>query len=227
MAVGFLASDIIERVRVRCDLPVFSSETKITTAAILSIVQESARELSALLNERDWYFVSTAPLATVAGQAYVSLPTNFAALLRLAWQKTPREVIALEAANLEQVRPTQIQDTWKTHVPEYRLTGNTLEFFPTPDAIYTLELRYSTGAFLATSGDTLFGQIGWDTWCVYNACCVVCQAHDRDYARFSDERDRKLVDILRTSKRDKSGISQPRDVRDSSYADPVGAWWRL
>lgn len=228
MAVGFLASELIERVRIRCGLPVYTSETNITTAAILSIVQESARELSALMNEQDWYFVSTSTLATVANVPYVSLPTNFAALQRLSWLRLPSQVIPLDPANLEDVHPTQTPDTWTSRTPEYRISGNTLEFFPTPDAVYALELRYSTGAFLASAGDTLFGQIGWDTWVVYNACCVVCQVQDKEYARFADERDRKLTEIMRSARRDKTGVVQPRDVRGVAQDwDPAGNWWRL
>src|SRR5688572_17428489 len=109
---------------------------------ILSMVQESARDLSSIVNEQDWYFVATAPLATVANVATVALPLNFTKLLRLAWQKSSNQVIPLNPANLEDVHPVQSPATWETRDPTYRLKAETLECFPTPTKVYALELRY-------------------------------------------------------------------------------------
>jgi len=229
VAVPFAVSDIQERVRVRCGLPAFTSNTNVTTASILSMVQESARDLSAILDTQDWYFVTTASLATTAGVPMVSLPTNFAALQRLSWLKSSNDVIALKPANLESVHPPESGDTWDVRTPGYRIVGNTVEFFPTPTAVYALELRYSTGMFVATAGDTLMGQSGWDTWIVYNCCCIVKQSQDEDYSAFASERQAKLGEILaRASKRDDTGVVQPRDVaqRDNVIIRD-DRWWML
>lgn len=228
MGVSFLVSDIQERVRVRCGLPAYSANTNITTAMILSMVQESARELAAMVNELDWYFVTTGALNTAANVATVALPANFGQLFRLTWLKSSNEVVELDRANLENVHPVEAAITWETTRPVYRFKGDALEFFPTPTKVYPLELRYSTGIFIASAGDTLVGQSGWDTWIVYNCCCIVRQRQEKDYGEFALERDRKLVEIMRTAGRDRTGIAQPRDVRgglDSGARE--WRWWEL
>lgn len=227
MAVPFAVSDVQESVRVRCGLPAYTTNTNITTAMILAMVQESARDLSGLLNEMDWYFVTTDALATLANIPLVSLPTNFAQLLRLTWDRDANWRYDIPLANLEQV-PTSPAVSWESCLPSYRLVGNTLEFFPTPTAVYALELRYSTGAFVASAADTLYGQVGWDTWIVYNCCCIVKQRQGEDYAAFAAERDRKMLEI-RGQRRDHSGVKQPRDVRfgERNGWNQPGQWWRL
>lgn len=229
MAVPFAVTDIQERVRVRCDLPVFTTNTKVTTATILAMVQESARDLSGIMDDRDWHFVTTSALATVAGVPMVSLPTNFATLLRLCWQKSASEVIPLNEANLEDMHPVESGWTWDIKRPGYRIVGNTLEFFPTPTAVYALELRYSSGMFVASAADTLMGQVGWDTWIVYNCCCIVKQRAGEDYSAFAAERDRAELRI-RDKRRDRTAVQQPRNVRDCDSDNPLvrdGRWWLL
>jgi hypothetical protein len=227
VAVPFAVTDIQERVRVRCDLPVFTANTKVTTAMILAMVQESARDLSGILDDAEWYFVTTAQLNTAAGIASISLPVNFAALQRLCWRKSSNEVLELNTANLNDVHPLESGLTWASCVPGYRLVGNTLEFFPTPDAVYALELRYSTGAFIASAADTLMGQVGWDTWIVYNCCCIVKQRSGEDYSAFAAERSR-IEEKIQNKRRDRTGIVQPRNVRDCPDPnDRDYGWWRL
>lgn len=228
MSVPFSVVDIQERVRVRCDLPTFTTNTKITTAMILAMVQESARDLSGIMNDAEWYFVTTAQLNTVAGVPYVSLPLNFAAMQRLCWQQSSNVVIELEPANMEYVHPTEAGLQWESCRPKYRLVGNTLEFFPTPQAVYALELRYSTGVFIASAADTLMGQVGWDTWIVYNCCCIVKQRSGEDYSAFAAERER-IERKIENKRRDPNGVTQPRDMQgcaDNPFVRDA-FWWRL
>lgn len=211
----------------RCDLPTFSTNTKITSAMILAMVQESARDLSGILDDQEWYFVTTAQVSTTAGVPFVSLPQNFAAMQRLCWQKSAQTVVDLNVANLDRVHPLANGQTWQTCIPEYRITGNTIEFFPTPDAVYALELRYSTGAFIASAADTLMGHVGWDTWIVYNCCCIVKQRSGEEYSAFAAERANTEAQI-KNKRRDRTGIVQPRDVRQCpSPWDWDYGWWRL
>lgn len=227
MSVPFLVSDIIERTRVRCALPAFTADTNISTSDILTLVQESARALSGLLDRSDWYFATTAQLNTLAGIAVVSLPTNFASLLQLHWDKGDGQMVPIGLANLEDVKPSDGVLNWQTTCPEYRLSGNTLEFFPTPDQVYDLVCRYTTGIFITTAADTLFGQVGWDEWVLYDCCCKIRQAQDKDYSSFAAERAQKLEDI-RGKRRDRAGVTTVRDVRATSretLAQPW-AWWK-
>lgn len=226
MAVAFLITDIQERVRDRCDLPVYTANTKVTTAAILRYVQESARELSGIMEDGDWHFVSTAPLVTVAGVATVALPLNFSQLTRLCWLRGPGDVFVLEAANLEDVHPALSGQTWDLVSPRYRIVADTLEFFPPPAAVHQLELRYSTGAFIASAADTLNGQVGWDTWIVYNCCCIVKQRAGEDYAAFATERER-IEQRIKTKRKDPHGVVQPRDMQNWSSLERHAHWWRF
>jgi hypothetical protein len=227
VSVLFPVTELQERVRIRCGLNAYSSESNITTAMILTILQESIRDLSAIVGDFDWYFVTTSDVVTVANNPLVALPVNFATLQRVSWKKSAAEVIPLEAANLEDVHAPVAGDTWTARTPKYRLTQQSLEFFPTPTAVHTVEVRCSTGQFITSSADNFVGHLGWDTWVVYNACCIVAQRQEKEYSAFSVERDRKLAEILRSVKRDKTGVAQPRDVRGTAESDPAGEWWRL
>jgi hypothetical protein len=226
VAVAFPITDIQERVRDRCDLPVYTANTKITTAAILRYVHASARELSGILEDGDWHFVATTPLVTVAGVATVALPLNFSQLVRLCWLRGAGDVLVLEPANLEGVHPRLNGQTWDATRPRYRITGDKLEFFPPPDAVHSLELRYSSGAFIASAADTLMGQIGWDTWIIYNCCCLVKQRAGEDYAAFSAERER-IEQKIKNKRKDPHGIVQPRDVASAAALyERHSFWWR-
>lgn len=226
MAVPFAVTDLQERVRVRCGLPAFTTNTNITTAMILNMVQESARDLSGLLNEQDWYFVTSASLATLANVPFVSLPTNFAQLLRLTWLRDTNWRYDMPLANLEQIPGSPVM-SWESCLPSYRLIGDTLTFYPTPQSVFDLELVYSTGAFVTSAADTLFGQVGWDTWIVYNCCCIVKQRQDEDYQNFAMERANKLGEI-KQQRRDHAGVKRPRDVRGSYNGvwPQSWQWWR-
>ena len=224
MSVPFAVSDIIERVRVRADLPAFTASTNITDTMVLAMVQESARDLSALMAEQDWFFVTTTSLVTTPGAGFVSLPSQLGQLQRVAWERDGAEYV-LERATLEQTDRND-DDSWDTAAPTYRLAGNLIELFPTPQAVHTLNVRHSTGAFVASSSDTLFGHLGWDTWIVYNVCCIVRQRQEKDYSAFAGERAAKLEEIKATARRDRGGVARPRDVRGPRML-ALGKWWRL
>jgi hypothetical protein len=209
-----------EAVRLRCALPVYTTETLITSAAILSFLQESARKLSLLLDDDSWYFVTTTNVPTVANVASVALPPNFSSLYRVHWVRDANTLVPLEQANLEEI-PANPSLAWDACVPRYRLREDALELFPTPQAAYTLSLRYSTGAFIATAADTLVGQLGWDTWIIYNACCIVRQRQEKDYAEFAQERAQALDDV-KAARRDRNGVKQPRDVAGLRHSG--GPW---
>lgn len=225
MSVLFPVTDLQERVRIRCGLPAFSANSNVTDAMILSILQESCRDLANIMSGLDWYFVTTSNLVTVANNPLVSLPANFAALQHLVWIKSSTQKLPLNTANLEDVRPAVSSETWESKTPQYRITGQSLEFFPTPTSVYNLEARYSTGSFITSSADTYVAHLGWDTWVVYNACSIVCEHQEKDDSAFLAKRDRKLIEIMSASKRDKNAIVQPRDVRGRGYPyDPTDPW---
>jgi hypothetical protein len=226
VSVPFAVSDIIERVRTRADLPAFNANTNVTDAMVLSMVQESARDLSALLNDLEWYFVTTQDLATTAGVPYVSLPANCATVIDVTWLRDSVRYTKLRSADIEAM-PSQPTMVWANTIPAFRLAGNLIELFPTPDAVYSLRVRYSTGAFIASAADTLFGQAGWDTWIIYNVCCIIRQREDRDYSAFAQERDKKLAEVMATARRERGVVKRPRQTRlPRQMPWPTGKpWW--
>ena len=226
MSVPFAVADIIERVRTRADLPAFDSSTNVTDTMVLAMVQESARDLSAQMNDVDWFFVSTIDLVTTAGVPYISAPANMANIVRIVWNRDSSRVIPIEPARIDDL-PAPPAATWYSMLPRYRLSGNLIEFVPTPTDAYAVNVRFATGAFIASASDTLFGHLGWDTWIVYNVCCIIRQRQDRDYSVFASERDRKLSEIMATSRRERGVVKRPRDVR--GVLDPIAGrrfrWW--
>jgi hypothetical protein len=229
VSVAFPVSDIIERIRVRCGLPAFTTETNITTADIHSLVQESARALGGIVDDVSWHFVATATLVTTPGLEYVSVPQNFAALIQVHWDRGDGYPIALRQANLEDVLPASSEPTnWDARAPVYRLTGQTIELFPEPQAVYTLVVRYTTGIFLVeTPPDTLMGQVDWDSWIIYDCACKIRERQEKDLGTFPAHREMLEQRIVRRARRrDRNGVRQPRDVR-SHEVPHDHPWWRL
>lgn len=231
MSVAFPVSDIIERVRSRCGLPTFTTETNITTADILSFVQESARALGGLLEDESWHFVTTTTLYTVADFELVSLPVNTASIIALHWDRGDGSPVPVRMANLETARPATSEPAgWDACAPTYRLVGQTIELFPVPTAVESLVLRYSTGLFVADASDTIMGQVEWDSWVIYDCCCKVRERQEKDPGTFVGERaviEQRLV--RRARKRDRGGVRQVRDVRGALVGAAMQGfeWWKL
>jgi hypothetical protein len=234
VSVAYLVSDIQDRFRTRCALPAFTTQTNVTTADALSLVQESIRRLSGIMSDlsEEAYFATTATLTTSDGIPVVSLPTNFDKLLSPpAWLRTGRPPVNLEEANLEDVGPTDTLLNWDTRLPRYRITANVIEFFPTPQTVESVGVRYSTGLFPTVAGDTVYMGLGWDEWVVLDCCCKVRLRQDKDPSPYQLERGKIEQEILRQArKRDRAGFKQPRDVRGSrKLLDwwPDYGWWRI
>ncbi len=89
-------------------------------------------------------FEQPATLATSAGSAIVALPQNFYQLLSLhvVWSAT--ELEPLEQLESIDDRAQFVRTaTWTRDSPKrFRQRGQLLEFFPTPTAVTTLDLRY-------------------------------------------------------------------------------------
>lgn len=237
MSVPFLVSEIQERFRFRCALPAFASDTNVTTADALTLVQESVRRLCGIMNDlsQEAYFATSADLVTTAGVPVVSLPTNFDKLLAPpCWVRSGQAPLHLFQADLQTVGPTDPLQSWLTQLPTYRLVGNTLEFFPTPQSVETVNVRYSTGLFPTSAGDTVFMQLGWDEWVVLDCCKKVRERQEKDTQQFAIELLQVQQEIVRQAhRRDRAGYGQPRDVR-SPRSDWWGrgwaydwGWWRL
>lgn len=222
-----LVSDIQERVRTLCDLPAYTTTTPITSAMILDYVTVSANLLGALVKEAssEMYFVSSSTLTTTAGVAFVSVPSGFADLLRLSWQKSSSQDIPLDVADVDAF--DAYPQAWGNRVPQYRLIGQTIQFYPTPDAAYTLNCYYSTGLRPTSASDSLVLRDGWDLWIGLQAAVFVRMRQQKEASDITAMLGKVESDLKRQLHRDRFGPRQVRDLR--GYAGRMlprhGRWY--
>lgn len=234
MSVPFLVSDIQAAIVFRADLPTPDANTNVSTGDMLILVQESARRLTGQLNDisPEGYFNTTATLTTTANVPIVSLPASFDKLIQIHWVKTDGTTVELDLAALDEVGPTSsTANGWDTYtVPKYRVTANTIEFFPKPTTVESIVVRYSTGMTVTSAADTLQAQNGWDEWIVLDACCKIRQRQGKDYSEFAAEKQLIQREIIKQAKRrDRHGIPRMRDAyKHDPYLDlGINApWWR-
>lgn len=229
MSVSVTVAQLQEKIRTRMDLPAYSSTTFISTDEILDMVKTSAQMLSGIIDAAwgEHYFTTSTNLSTVANTSTVPLPSNFGNLIKLAWRKSATEPrIFLEQANLEAWDP--YPSNWTDVTPKYRVIGESIELFPTPDAVYTLPLYYSTGIFVTQTSDTIPIRVGWDEWLVLDVCIKILQKQDLDASQLLAQRERvEAIVRQNATRRDRSKPRQVRDVRGMVMAPGDIPWWRL
>lgn len=218
MSVSVLVSEVIERARQRCALPAFSATTFVTSTEVLDMVKASCQRLSAIVDEA-WgenYFTTSGTLTTTAGLEYVSLPANFASLLRIAWVKSDTDHVMLRAASVDDWSPSV--QTWDScGGPRYRITGNTIEFWPLPDDAHTLKIYYSTGIFITATTDTIQTRNGWDEWLVLDLRIKILDKYDQDWTGIAAMQAKVEHDIrAQLTTRDRGAVHQVRDLRGAS-----------
>lgn len=227
-----------ERARVLCGLATLTVNTTITPAIMLDFVRTSLVELGGIVKEYtdEQLLSASGTVPTVANVATVALPTNFSDLVRLSWVKSATEDVPLEWASVDEFAATP-PSSWTGYGPiKYRLMGPaTLELFPTPTAVYTLKLHYTTGIYIATAADTVTMRDAWDQWVVFNVCMLIRMAQqktgeDLSPASFVAQRDTVEMRIRKQLKRDKFGPQHVRDSRSEMFAsvDPFtrrGRWY--
>lgn len=217
-----LVSTIQERVRQLCDLPPYTTDSPITSAAILDFVATSTTMLAGLVKERssELYFVAPVDLTTQKNVATIALPQNFGALIRLAWLKSSAEELELEIASADEFRA--YPKAW-TVAPRYRLIGETLEFFPTPDAAYTVRLYHSTGLYVTAANQSLVLRDAWDQWIVLQTAVLVRARQQRDASDFAAALAKLESALGPQMARDRFGVRRVRDLRGIRVRLPI--WW--
>ena len=229
MSIAIAVQDIVNRVAYRCELPTFTVDTNTSSTDVLMLVQESTRRLSGIMGDLsdEAYFATTGTLATVANIPVVSVPANFGNLLGIHWVQTDGTPVLLRQANQEEIGPSQTNGWNNIEAPTYKLTANTIEFFPPPDSVETIKVRYTTGLFVTSLADTLQAALGWDTWVVLDVACVVRQRQDKDYSALSAEKGLIEREIrTQARRRDRAGFATVRDVRHEVSLQEQPWWWR-
>lgn len=224
MSQTITVSDIQSRVISLCGLPAtLTTTTTITLAQMLDFLKISCEALAALVGERasEMYFATLGTLSTVANTATVNLPSGFSELLRLTWQKSASEEIDLVRAQPENMRA--YPNSWgnsECTLITYRLQGNTLALYPTPDAVYTINILYSTGLYPADLNATFVARDNWQQWVALQAALLVRARQQKDAGDIRlllygpDGVSGGVNDaVKRQARRDNVGVRRVRDVR--------------
>ncbi len=230
MSQSVTVSTLVERVRQLCDLPPFTTDTPVTSAAILDLIRTSLSMLGGIVREySDEELLTTSSLlSTQANVPVVSLPVAFSDLVRLSWVKSDTIELLLDRAGVQEWSPNTwgAWSSWDGNgVPKYRVMGaNVIELYPTPTAVYSLRAYYSTGIYVSSTGDVVTMRDGWDQWVVFNTCALVRQrqqksAEDPGPGGFIAQRDYVEQSIRRQMKRDRWGSAKIQDKRSRAW-DP-------
>lgn len=234
MSQNVALSTIQSRVCALCGLPsTLDTNTPVTAAVMLDFLKAACALLGGAVKKRvsEFYFTESSTLTTVNGISVVSTPSNFSDLYSLTWQKSTSEEIPLERARTEDFRayPNAWNDSECTKI-FYRIVGNAIEFFPTPDAAYTLNVYYSTGLYPTSTASTFYCRDGWDQWIALQTALMVRGRQQKDATDIrlmlfgpdgQSGLDKDLRDQLR---RDKAGIRRVRDVRSSIMGTQRNPW---
>lgn len=223
-------STVREAIRVRYDLPTFSTTTKPATADVNVMINASCQRLSGILVETfgDDYFTKTAAIATVADTTTSSLPTDFYKLRSLNWLESTDNPVEIGRATLEDYAQESLLSSkaWESYPPVYRFQGaSTIRWMPTPNAIYSVTCTYVySPATLSADGDTIDAGPGWEEWLVNDVCLHLAHSREESRPEFAQERaDTEARIRMQAPKRDMYAPIQARDVRSRGrYGD--GVW---
>jgi hypothetical protein len=209
-----------EEVRQRYDLANYSTTTWSTTTSIKSMANSSLQAYYALLTEcyGDNYFAKNATLTTTAGQATTDLPTDFAKLKALVWQRgTDDPVMLKRAQRSDEYLIGMSSQGWSTWEPKYELFGlTTVRWYPKPNDVYSVLIDYIyTPADLSGDSDTFPAGQGWEDWVVLDICRKLAARDDKDPGVFLAE----LQDIERRvrAQAPERDEGEARTLRDATY----------
>lgn len=217
MAQNIQVSTMQERARVMCGLPAFSTETTVTTADILDFAKTACAMLGGIVKEYggEWHTAASTTLTTVPDVDVVSLPSALSELLSLTWQKSATEEIELVRATVDEMRA--YPNAWGDGYPiRYRLVGQTLTLFPTPNDDYTLNVYYTTGLYPTTAADYVSCRDGWDQWIALQMAIMCRAVQQKACPEFDGQLEKVEASIRRQLRRDKYGPRQARDVRGNT-----------
>ena len=229
MAHTLSAQSVIDSVVSRLQLPTPAAGEFLTPAICLDFIQSSCERLSGLVTRAfgDHYWQQTATLATQAGLDLVSLPTDTMTVSSVHWLVN-NQAYALKRADVHEYVATastwgQPNDWgWVGQLPLYTLEANVLRFVPTPNAVYSLRVAYTTGLFVTALTDTIPANLGWKEWLICDVAEQVRQREDKDASNFTARRMEVQEQILdQASQRDRFATYQVRNVRSLDTRNPL------
>ena len=155
----------------------YLSSAKFTDAFVNECVNDAIGEYCDLLDSVwEGYRDTVGTVVTVAGTATVALPSNFLKARAIDLLDAGRYV----ALTRLQMRETYGYDATTGKPVGYIVRGNLAELFPTPNAVYTIRLRYVPAAsVLADDADSIDIPNGWETFIVHTAILRLDQREQR------------------------------------------------
>ena len=189
-----LWSSVKEDIRVRYDLPEFSTNTFITSAMVLRMGSQSLQRRDALLTDAfgDDYSTAVATIATAANTATSALPADFFKLKQLIWLRSTDNPVRIERASPEDQTSDALLASvaWTNERPRYRFQGgSTIRWLPTPNAVYSVNCIYQkTPAELTSDSDEIQDGPGWCEWIVADVCVRIAQRFEQDPSVYMAER---------------------------------------
>lgn len=173
-----------EAVRTRYDLPLFSETTFVTETLVNALINEELARYYGLLLELygDDYLDSTDTLTTSAGVGLTSLPTDFAKLRRLCWVRGANDVVVLRRANADELALGDHDAvSWHECVPEYRLQGQAISWYPPPSQAYTISITYSAmPSALEEDAEFFVAGPGHEGFVIYGVCAMIALREEKD-----------------------------------------------
>ena len=220
MSLSVAVSTIQERARNRLTLPAFTTSTPVTTAMALDFVQASAQMLSGMIGRAypDGYFAANATLTTQVGLSYVSLPADFTYLTKATWLVSSTRWVEIEPAGAGDVMPSGLtSQAWvEGDPPKMRLRGNTIELYPTPSAVYSIAVNYTTALLPTSAASVMALQAGWDEWMVLDFSIKCRQAEQKPADDFIAQQAKVESFILSNAKMRDKRPQRMRDARSES-----------
>jgi hypothetical protein len=164
--------------RTRCrSVGDYENSRKITDAFLNEQINDAIGEYSDLLDERwEGYRDTTGSIVTTAGVATVALPANFLKARAVDLLSSGRYC----ALRKLQIRSSYGYDSQRGRPHGYMQVGVNLELFPTPDAVYTIRLRYvPTAPVLVADVDSIDVPNGWEGFVVHTALLKIDEKEER------------------------------------------------
>jgi hypothetical protein len=214
VGISIQCSDLIEDVRLRADLPTFTTTTSVRTADILYWLKRSLQRLSGIVmhGATSTNFVNETTLTTTADVDMISLPTNAQALVSVYYVRDGETEIPMDPMGPDDLGDVSSRD-WDGATPRYTIKGESIQLRPVPAGEYTVRVEYVTGLIITASTDYVPLYSGWDEWVVLDAAIKVKQRLQQPYAELAQERATVEAEIRSQAKRNRFRGAVVRDLR--------------
>jgi hypothetical protein len=140
-------------------------------------INDAVGQYCDLIDERwEGYRDTVTTMVTVANTATVSLPANFLKARAVDVLYDGRYISLTRL----QIRQTYGNDAQTARPRGYLMRANVLELFPTPDAVYTIRLRYIPAAsVLSDDADSIDIPNGWEGFIIHTALLKLDEREER------------------------------------------------